>query len=164
MSKADKVRVFSGTILGVLLISLIVFILGNSVQTATESSQSSGRVMNFLNMMCTFLGLKPFFTQEIVRFLAHFCEFGLLGVLSFITFYFYFIKKIKVGIFSCLLVVAVSITDECLQLFSDGRAFQFSDIVTDLCGAFLGVAASALVIFIIERNRRCYNGKCEKNE
>lgn len=154
MKKAGKMRFFAGIVFSILTISLIIFIFFNSLQNATTSGQSSGRVMNFLNMICSFIGMKPFFTQTIVRFLAHFCEFGLLGVLLYITFYFYFNKKIRVSIFSCLTVITVAVTDECLQLFSDGRAFQLSDIFIDVCGAFFGIGASALIILIIELIKR----------
>ncbi len=105
--------------------------------------------MKFLNMLCSFVGIKPFFTQEIVRFLAHFCEFGLLGVLSYITFFCFFLNKLRVILLSSTLVIFVAVADEVVQLFSEGRAFQFSDILIDISGAFLGIFGTALIFMII---------------
>ena len=66
-------------------LALMVFIFSNSTKTADVSSESSGRIMYMLNRICAALNLRYTFDQVIVRTLAHFCEFGLLGVLTLCT-------------------------------------------------------------------------------
>ena len=139
---------------------LIIFIFSNSMQTSTVSNASSGRVMAFLNNICMFLKLNFTFTQEIVRTLAHFSEFGLLGVLSVLTFLSFFGIKAKSLILSVVASVFTAITDECIQLFSDGRAFQFSDLVIDFTGSLLGIVGVFLIALLINN----YKNKVSEKE
>jgi len=145
-------------LLVLLTLSLVVFIFSNSAQTAQISSAYSGRVMAFLNSICAALKLNFTFNQSIVRTLAHFGEFGLLGVLSVSTFLSFFGIKAKTLIFSVLLPVSTAVIDECIQLFSDGRAFQFSDLVIDFTGSLLGVVGVFLIALLI------YNHKTKNSE
>lgn len=128
---------------------MTAFIFYNSMQNAVASGESSGRVMTFLNNCCVFFGITPFFTQEIVRTMAHLCEFGLLGVLSASAFLSWFGLKLKSTFFSLFYIVFVSFTDEIIQLFSDGRAFQFSDIGIDIAGFVLGAGVVFLFVYVI---------------
>ena len=114
--------------------------------------------MNFLNSICTTLNLNFVFTQEIVRTLAHFCEFGLLGVLSQLTFISFFGTKAKALISSVVASVSTALVDECIQLFSDGRAFQLSDLVIDFAGSLLGIVGVFLIALLI------YNQKNKVSE
>lgn len=140
-------------LLCILTLSLVVFIFSNSMQTATASNASSGRVLFFLNNICASLNLNFTFNQEIVRTLAHFCEFGLLGVLLVLTFLSFFGVKAKSLILSVLFSVSTALTDECIQLFSDGRAFQFSDLLIDFTGSLLGIVGVFLIALLINNHR-----------
>lgn len=143
----------------VLTLLLIGFIFSNSVQTADVSSVSSGRIMNFLNGICGALGLKFVFTQEIVRTLAHFGEFGLLGVLSLLSTLSCFGIKVKSLILSFAVFSLTALADECIQLFSDGRAFQLSDLVIDISGGLLGAVAVFLIALLVHNHKIKVSGK-----
>ena len=163
MKKTKTSTLILRVVFTTLTVLFVVFIFSNSFQTASVSSQSSARVLAFLNSVCEFINIKPFFTQKIVRTLAHFCEFGLLGVLSTITYLSYFAVKAKTLEFSLATVFCTALIDECIQLFSDGRAFQFSDIIIDVSGGLLGLVGTFLIAFLIN-NRKKYikrdsNGK-----
>ncbi len=167
MKIRSKPLIVARILLALLTLSLIVFIFSNSAQTAEVSSASSGRIMAFLNSICSSLKLNFTFTQSIVRTLAHFAEFGLLGVLSVSTFLSVFGVKAKTLILSVLLSVSTAIIDECIQLFSDGRAFQFSDLVIDFTGSLLGIVGVFLIALLINNHkikvqRRKSNGKCNE--
>ena len=149
----SKSTLISRILFTVLTLFLIVFIFSNSIQTADDSSASSGRVVDFLNSICGALGMKFTFTQEIVRPLAHFCEFGLLGVLSLLTALSYFGVKAKSFIYSAVSFSVVAITDEIIQLFSDGRAFQLSDMGIDISGGILG-AVTVFLFALLVRNHK----------
>lgn len=139
--------------------SLLVFIFSNSAQSADVSSVSSGRVMFFLNSICRAAGLNFTFTQPIVRTLAHFCEFGLLGVLSLLTALSYFGVKAKTLLVSVALFSFTAITDECIQLFSDGRAFQLSDMVIDITGGLLGAVSVFLIALLVHNHKNRVSDK-----
>ncbi len=140
-------------LLSVLTLSLVAFIFANSTQNAEVSSLSSGRIMSFLNGVMSTLGIDFVFTQVIVRTLAHFCEFGLLGVLSLLTLLSYFRVKAKSLLLSMLCFSSVALVDEYIQLFADGRAFQLSDLVIDIIGGLLG-AVSVFLIALLIRNHK----------
>lgn len=140
-------------ILIVLTLLLIVFIFSNSLKTAEVSSVSSGRVVDFLNSICVSLKLKFTFTQQIVRPLAHFCEFGLLGVLSSLTAISYFTVKAKSMIISLISFSFIAFIDECIQLFSDGRAFQVSDMLIDFAGGLIGSVTVFLISLIVYNHK-----------
>ena len=140
-------------LLCVFTLSLVVFIFYNSMQTATDSNASSGRIMTLLNNLCTSLNLNFSFNQENVRTLAHFSEFGLLGVLSVLTFLSFFAVKAKSLVLSVIFSVSTALTDECIQLFSNGRAFQFSDLIIDITGSLLGIVGVFLIALLIKNHK-----------
>ena len=133
-------------------LALMVFIFSNSTKTADVSSESSGRIMDMLNRICTALNLRFTFDQVIVRTLAHFCEFGLLGVLTLCTAICFFKVKLKSFFLSVSVFCLTAVTDECIQIFSDGRAFQFSDLIIDISGGLLGATAVFLIALLINNH------------
>lgn len=124
--------------------------------------------MAFLNGICGALGLEFTFTQAVVRTLAHFCEFGLLGVLSLLTALSYLGVKAKTLIISIASFSFTAFIDECIQLFSDGRAFQLSDLVIDISGGLLGAVAVFLIALLVTNHKfkvsekESKNGKCNE--
>ena len=84
--------------------------------------------------------------NRIVRKLAHLTEFTILGGVLYMILRRYItygtvIKTIGLGMFiACL--------DEFIQLFSPGRSSQFSDILIDTVGIFIGVLVVKLVYYI----------------
>ncbi len=138
MNSTKKTRVFS-VIMIILTLSIIAFIFTQSLLPGKVSGEESGRVLRFLNGILESFGLAPFLTHSFVRTAAHFTEFGCLGLSFFLTFMTFGKRCVLSAIGAVVSSVAVATVDECIQLFTDGRAFQFSDILTDSCGAILAV-------------------------
>ena len=57
------------------------FIFGNSLQTGTESGETSGRVHTLINALPELLGLGSPISHHFVRKAAHFTEFAILAAL-----------------------------------------------------------------------------------
>lgn len=140
-------------ILSVLTLFLVIFIFSNSAQTAQVSSNSSGRIVDFLNYICSALHLQFTFSQEIVRTMAHFAEFGLLGILALLTSLSFFGIKAKTLIISVAGSSLTAVADECVQLFSEGRAFQFSDLIIDFAGLLSGIVSIFLVALLVNNQK-----------
>lgn len=159
--KFDKKKQIFRVITTILTLLIIAFIFYNSLMPAGESSQSSGRVLRFLNGICEFLGLGSLFTHSFVRTLAHFSEFAVLGASSLLMYLSYLGFKVRDLILALATVLSVAITDECIQLFSAGRTFQFEDIFVDFSGGTLGASFLFLIIFVVKiiKRRRYKNGK-----
>lgn len=142
-------RLIGRCILAILIVLTLAFIWSNSLENAEVSSDKSGKVIEIV---------KPIVDPEdkidddmfvnIVRKLAHFSEFALLGMESFL-FAVTFRKKGRTtlpyagvaigGAFLC------AVTDELLQLTSEGRSCQFLDMMIDLAGIITGVC---IVLFL----------------
>ncbi len=138
------------------LIAVMAIIFHLSHQTAKESSETSDSLIAWIYGM-----LGVFFSQDVIRTLAHLCEFAGLGFLTS-NLIFSFTDKIK-PFLSILFSWLYALTDEIHQIFVDGRAFQISDLAVDLGGVTLGTAVFALLIFFIKTVNSKKNSRSYKN-
>ena len=140
----------------VLILLTLAFIWGNSLQNGVDSSQQSGFFRAFLERL---LGV-PIDTF-LLRKLAHFSEFGLLGAEASVLLRLS-PGKGAYGALSGrnlwtfpLLGLLTATLDETLQLFSEGRATAVPDVWIDtagFCTGFFGVLL-LLVLFQALRSR-----------
>ncbi|MBQ7625409.1 MAG: VanZ family protein [Clostridia bacterium] len=138
MKKAPKI------ILTVLILCLLAFIWGNSCLPGEESDVLS------LDVVSAIWGILPDgVTSEqannIVRKIAHFSEFGLLGALLCLRF----LRDPDVKLIPFSLAFSCAVIDETIQIFS-GRGPSFIDVLIDSAGAACGVA----LILLIFRGKR----------
>ena len=100
------------TILVVLLALLLAFIWLHSMMPAEDSAEESQRVGQFLTPFLELLVGEGNVTDHLVRKLAHFCEYGALGILAGALL---LVKK-ESGIFrwsyALLCALAVAVIDE----------------------------------------------------
>ena len=118
--------------------ALILFILDRSAKTAEESVQESGWVWNVLRSII------PGISVKLVRKLAHFTEYFVLGGLLWTDFY--LTKEILALPLLTGLIVAGA--DEYFQTFIPGRSGQLSDVLID----FSGLSLSALLLWQLRRS------------
>ena len=138
-----------------LLVGWMVMVYSLSAQTATESSATSGSIIEFIakvfyphfNMLDE-IGQKEIIEQFqfVARKGAHFTIYAIMGVLSFLSVITYkqfslFLRAlVSVGI--CLIY---SISDEFHQLSVVGRSGEIRDVLIDLCGCMLVVCVMTLI-------------------
>lgn len=110
----------------------VIFYFSNS--TANVSDTHSGFFVNIINDIFNIdnIGL----VTTIVRKLAHFTEYVILGILMFNVLKDYNIKRVI--IISIILCIFYAISDEVHQLFIDGRSFEIYDICIDSIGSIVG--------------------------
>lgn len=126
----------------ILSVVTVLFIWANSCLGRGASSEQSGVVRGFLQNFFELIGLPVNVTMDVVRKIAHFAEFFLLGVE--ITLYTVWGRGI-VGYDVVNLigtVFAVGFVDETIQIFSK-RGPAITDVWLDVFG---GVVAIVLVI------------------
>lgn len=80
-----------------------------------------------------------------VRKSAHFISYLILGVLVLNAFIKCKIEKKKAIIYSIIICVFYSISDEVHQLFVPGRGGQLKDVVIDSCGTLVGIIIYSLI-------------------
>lgn len=142
------------TILVVLLALLLAFIWLHSMMPAEDSAEESQRVGQFLTPFLELLVGEGNVTDHLVRKLAHFCEYGALGILARALL---LVKK-ESGIFrwsyALLCALAVAVIDESIQLLADGRGAQVQDVLLDTAGSLTGLLAVWLIAVLVRWLRR----------
>ena len=131
------------------LIGCIVFIFSNSMKIASVSTVSSGRVLTLLQAVLRRLGhpaLAQRLTMHIVRKMAHFCEYTLEGFLLMLCMRVYSRHPLRHITVPMLAGVLTALTDETIQLFSEGRSSQVTDVWLDSAGVLAGILAALLLM------------------
>lgn len=144
----------------------VAWIFSNSLKTASQSIEQSGEVTDGVAQVFKWLAPNSFWAnaskEELevlhayVREGAHFLEFALLGVLCSCVFFAFQGKGLQ-ALFPFLGGLFVGVIDEILQLFSKGRAFEWTDILIDFGGVLFGCSiaffvATAVVIYAKKRS------------
>ncbi len=118
----------------------------------------SGTVREFINGILRSLGL-PFILDEfIVRKLAHFTEYAILGALLSVTVYLYAAKRLRTWLVTLVIGAGVAVCDELIQTLSAGRSCQVTDMLIDFSGVMLASLVIQLILFLIYRNRKKKEG------
>ena len=132
-----------------------VFIWSNSLKTAAESGEMSGGFLSFVNGILSNISPNLALTEHFIRKSAHFCEFAFLGILLALAVSLY-CNKVRLPhiLIPAVSAFSVATIDEFLQLFSDGRSCQFSDVMLDFSGACTGLLAVHLIFYLIRRKKR----------
>ena len=144
----------------------VAWIFSNSLKTAAQSIEQSGEVTDGVAQVFKWLAPNSFWAnaskEELevlhayVREGAHFLEFAFLGVLCSCVFFAFQGKGLQ-ALFPFLGGLFVGVIDEILQLFSKGRAFEWTDILIDFGGVLFGCSlaffvATAVVIYAKKRS------------
>lgn len=134
----------------ILLIAYILFIFSNSLTPADESSAESGFVLRLVHQAINSVGLTaPWLTEHIIRKCAHFGEYTVLGILLFQS-----MNHLGVGVAArrqlhMLLIFFVPFVDETLQLFTEGRSGQISDVWLDMSGVITGTILYLCICLLV---------------
>lgn len=135
-------------ILLVLLILMLAFIWIHSCMPTASSREESRGVMELIRPLLEFFVGRGNVTLQLVRKLAHFCEFFVLGcILSLLLPLRPAMRLLAAG-----LGLLTGLIDETIQIFS-GRGDQISDVWLDFSGAALGILLTTLLLLLLRRKR-----------
>lgn len=148
--KTSRFLLVSRLVLGILILSLVTFIFSLSFADADTSASDSSRVLDFLNGILKAFGTDFRLSHNFVRTLAHFLEFGLLGLLSLLFMLTFKLTSLIRVLWTLIFTLSVASTDETIQLFSDGRAFQLTDILVDMTGVITAILGLLLFIKLLK--------------
>lgn len=127
--------------LTILIILTLAFIFKNSMESVAQSQEKSTAVMERISFLLENIVGKGNVTDHLVRKLAHFIEFSVLGAeLAALSFLYHWRLKslclsIVLPLFGGLLA---ALTDETIQIVS-ARGSQVQDVWLDFSGVCLGV-------------------------
>ena len=100
-------------------------------------------------------------TEKIIRKIAHFSIYTLVGLLLMGLLSTYKIKENWRIMLSVLLGMIYAISDEIHQGFTPGRSPRIADVYIDTLGVILGILLVLLFINIYERILQKYYKKCQ---
>lgn len=145
----------------------MALIFSFSMENAAESSESSG---GFIRTFLSFIDddfeyLSPEAQTEaveslshLVRKTAHFCIFGMLGILVSSAISTYHLTPRRTLLYSVSLCALYAVSDEVHQFFVPGRACMLRDMLLDTCGAFCGVLFVTLVLHLVSKHKHKKGG------
>lgn len=142
------------TVCAVLVMMNAALIWGNSFLPGSESSEISGGLLIWLKATFPFLGGLGEF---LLRKLAHFSEFTLLGIL--LCRLFTLTQEWGIHRFSTPLLCGVlaAAADETIQIYVPGRGSSLLDVWIDVSGVCTGILLCILVQWI--SNKLYWKGK-----
>lgn len=150
----------------ILTLMTMVMIFFFSMENSSESAYTSGGVTEFIiehffsgyhEMSASEKKIIFHTTDYIIRKLAHFSVYTLLGFLLFSA-----IGKCRLLSFRSLIVTVTGFlyacSDEFHQYFVSGRSCQFTDVIIDTCGVIFGIVISIAVFRIYKRFKHKFSG------
>ena len=141
------------TVLLVIILLTIGFIWSNSLQSIPESQAESQSVLEIIEpILEAFVG-EGNVTENLVRKLAHFAEFALLGVelvLLLAATHKISLQNVINCMFASLLVAVI---DETIQVYSQ-RGSQVTDVILDFTGALIGILLTIAILGAVKHIRR----------
>lgn len=142
----------------ILICLTICFIFGQSMLPPVAVEKESHAVAGLLAHIFSPDSSIYFLIRHNLANIAHFCEYGILGL--FTSMYVAFFCKQKIAKIVALgFVETVAIIDETIQIFS-GRSQQITDILIDIFGFATISIITYVALFLIVRhiNRGEING------
>lgn len=152
-------------ILLILLIGTFNIIFGFSGQNGEESSGISRKVTQFIveNIFHSPEETKIQTIEQmegIVRKLAHFSIYTVVGILLMGLVSTYDIEEMKRIYISIVIGIIYATSDEIHQFFIPGRAAKFTDVMIDTMGVALGITWVLLFLEILNKKG---HKKCQKS-
>ena len=157
-AKSEAVDGSKSRMAWIVLVCLLItvtlgFIWGNSIKSRSESKLLSLGVLRWIRPLLGVIFSAENVTDHLVRKLAHFTEFGMLGAELILLAG--LLRKLRVRtVLNCLLAeLSVAVIDETVQIFS-ARGSQAIDVLLDFGGVVAGAAFALLIGWIFSANRR----------
>ena len=140
----------------VVTVLYVLFVFHNSATVAVESSRQSGRVLTLAKECLAGLGIdSSWLTEHLIRKTAHFLEYSLYGVLLWNCLGVYELRGKLRLVTHLWLTMLVPFVDETIQLFTEGRSGQISDVWLDMSGVLFGTClAFGFGCFLIRWRKR----------
>lgn len=135
-------------------IGILVFIFTNSLQSGENSSLRSIVITRWINEFLGNTGIHYRLTEHIVRKLAHFTEFMILGLFLTLTLRVYtpyIFRHLSWPLFAGLLTAVI---DETLQMFGRGRGPSLRDVWIDFSGFIIGLCIALFLMRVIRRKKK----------
>ena len=145
----DRERIISVSLIIIICLTLL-FIFFQSILPPAASKEESDSVAGILSLIFP----RDSFIIKNIREIAHFLEYGLLGVEISLYVCFFACKPFAASAASFASALLVATIDEIIQIFS-GRVADILDVCTDFSGfVTLSIITYAVCFFIFPKKKR----------
>ena len=164
--KKNKLFLILSIISLIMVVVTAIFIFYFSSQSASESTKTSNSVTDVVIEITQpdYPSLPPEtqkerfqLTSTVVRKMAHFTEFFLLGLFSILTIKFFELyknKKVKLSyLYALLFSTLYAASDEIHQIISENRGPSIKDVLIDCSGSLLAILIVFVVFLLINRHQ-----------
>ena len=135
----------------------ILFAFVHSLMPSSVSDAESNGFVLLLQSFFQLFGVTPEAVPGVVRKLAHYTEFSVIGaMLTCCAYSFDRIKPYRFLIQILFVGLLTAVTDETIQLFVEGRAGMIADVWIDFSGVITG--SLILLLILLSRKRRNKKG------
>ncbi len=138
----------------------ILLIFASSLQTGAVSGGSSQKLTTFIKNLLEWLTFHKWQINVDVlhllvrKLIGHYGSFLFIGLCGYIV-YALIIIKLKRALFVSMSVgFIISMIAEILQLFSDGRSAQISDMIIDYLGYLSGTLIGLFIIYRVIKKQK----------
>lgn len=139
----------------IVTLAWICFIFCRSLKPEDASAWESRWVLELIQRLIPFE-----LSEHLIRKLAHFAEFSVLGILAGLLFRGRCTRMWTGLLFAALTGVVTALCDETIQLFVSGRTGQIPDVWLDVSGAFTGALLTLSGRAIVkQRQQRSPSGR-----
>lgn len=134
---------------------MVIFIFSNSAASASTSNGMSLTVSEWVRPVLNTVGLHPEtdFLNFVIRKLAHFSEYALLGVLIGLAYRLQPWSWMK-GKVALLPFFIIPVLDENLQRFSSGRSCELRDMLIDSAGMAVGMMLVIALLMMLSNRKK----------
>ena len=172
MKERNKGTIFWRVFFTALCLATYAFIFYNSARTGEESSAQSGSLVAWIQRVFKTIAPNSFIANaqgkdyeklhSIVRTLAHFAEFGLLGA-SLIWCFASYTRRGFWFIVPLALILLSPVLDECIQLFASARVADVKDLIVDTVGGYAGALFAWITVVIASAVQKRRNNGTERS-
>lgn len=151
-----KKRTICRAVFTTLTVLLLAFIFGNSSADGEQSTEFSLIVTQWLNGVLESMNIPIVLPHLLVRKLAHFSEYSVLGILLTATVCSWRKRAWRFGTVWLPIVcgLCVASADEYLQTFVPERSGNAYDVLIDFSGVlWAAIAASAVIVLKIRKKQ-----------
>lgn len=149
MQQLDKMSLVFKTLFTLITLWVVWWIFSNSAQIAEVSGSKSLLVTTKLNGLLAALGCGWQLSETLVRKLAHFAEYCLLGFWLLLTLRVYTPRVLPYLSWPLFLGLATAVADESFQTFIPGRAGRLRDVGIDFAGVTTGILCGLILLLLI---------------
>lgn len=128
---------------GLLLLLILAFIWGQSMQPGSISHGESRRVLGLVRQLLGHNIVTDWLTDNKIRRLAHLTEYGTFGLVASLGAWHRWGRGCKKYVLA--LGILIAFLDETIQYFAGGRTATWHDVVVDAAGVSVGIIVAALV-------------------